>query len=83
LWETSGSDAAESHAQLEAVRGYLTKLSQEEKESLELDALMAAGPVRRDGYRRAESAGNSRLLAEYRNVIIESHVLRLLRGEVD
>ncbi|NLS92122.1 MAG: hypothetical protein GXX96_08070 [Planctomycetaceae bacterium] len=79
-FEPAESEAAESHTQLEAIRGHLAKLSLEERESLEADAMKAADPVRQAGYRRAESAGNSRLLAEYRNAIIESHVLRLLVG---
>lgn len=78
--ELAEGEAAESRTKLEAIRGHLAKLSLEERESLEADAMKAADPVRRAGYRRAVSAGNSRLLAEYRNAIIESHVLRLLGG---
>jgi hypothetical protein len=74
------SEAAKSGTQLEAIRGYLCKLSLDEREALEAEAVEEADGVRRDGYRRAESTRNSRLLAEYRNAIIESHVLRLLGG---
>ena len=78
--KSSGSQAAKSDTQIGAIREYLDKMSPEERNSLETDAMKAADCVRRAGYERAESAGSPRLLAEYRNVIIESHVRRLLQG---
>jgi hypothetical protein len=78
--EPATSEGAESQSKLAAIRNYLAKLPPQERESLEADAMKAADGVRRAGYRRAESAGNSGLLVEYRNAIIESYVLRLLRN---
>lgn len=79
--ETAESEAAESHKQLEAIREYLHKLSPGQRESLDARAMKGADRLQRAGYRRAQAAGNSRLLDDYRTVVVESYVRRLLFGK--
>jgi hypothetical protein len=76
--ENAEHDATQIPRQVEVLREYLAKLSPEEMEVLEAEAMKDATLIQRTGYQRAESAGNGRLLADYRKVIMESHVLRLL-----
>ncbi len=53
-------------------------ISPQEKESLEVMAFEQEDSFQLGGYERAKTAENSRLLSEYRKVIVESHVRRLL-----
>lgn len=76
--EPATSEAAESHSKLAAIRDFLAKQSPRERKSLEAMAFEQADPFQLGCYERATTAENSRLLNEYRNVIVESHVQRLL-----
>lgn len=76
--EPPTSEGAESQSKFAAICGYLAKLSPQERESLEVVAFEQADSFHLGGYERAKTAKNSRLLNEYRNVIVESHVRRLL-----
>ena len=76
--EAATSEGAESQSNLAAIRDYLAKLSPHKRESLDVVAFEQANSFQLGGYERAKTAENSRLLSEYRNVIVESHVRRLL-----
>jgi hypothetical protein len=78
LPEPATSEGAESQSKLAAIRDHLAKLSPEERDSLEVAAFEQADPFQLACYERAEVDENSRLRVEYRNVIVESHVRRLL-----
>ena len=69
---------AASQSKLAAIRDYLAKLSPQERESIEVVAFEQADSFQLGGYERARTAKNSRLLSEYRNVIVESYARRLL-----
>ena len=76
--EPATGEGADSQSKLTAIRDYLAKLSPQERESLEVVAFEQADSFQLGGYERAKTAENSRLLSEYRNVIVEAHVRRLL-----
>ena len=78
LLKPATSEGAESHSKIEAIRGYLAKLSAEERKSLEAVAFEQADSFQLGCYQRAKTAENFRLLSEYCNVIVETHVRRLL-----
>ena len=69
---------ARAEREQEAVRNYLGKLSAPECESLEVEALSQASPFHARCYRRIHLEGNSGLLREYRNMILEAHVRTIL-----
>ena len=77
----AGSEAGESDTRTIAVCEYLEKLSPEERNTLEAKAMELANKVQRDGYERASAEGALGRLEEYRTVIIESHIRRLLFGD--
>jgi hypothetical protein len=76
--EPATSEGAESQANLVAIREYLAKLSPQERASLEVVAFEQADSFQLGCYERAKTAENSRLSSEYRKVIVESYVRRLL-----
>jgi len=76
--EPTTSEGAESQSKFAAIRDYLAKLSPQETESLELVAFEQADSFQLACYERVKNAANARLLSEYRNVIVETHVGRLL-----
>jgi hypothetical protein len=78
LPEPATSEAAESQSKLAAIRDHLAKLSPEERDSLEVAAFEQADSFQLACYERSKVDENSRLRIEYRNVIVESHVRRLL-----
>ena len=77
-FEPAGSEEAESQSKLAAIRDHLAKLSPEERDLLEVAAFEQADSFQLACYERAKVDENSRLRVEYRNVIVESHVRRLL-----
>ena len=77
--ESATSEGAESQSKLTAIRDYLAKLSPQAVESLEVAALADANPFHAKCYRRTLSDGNDRISREYRNVMLESHILKRLR----
>jgi hypothetical protein len=68
----------ESQAEFDKVRGFLAKLSPQELEQLESEALSHADAFQASCYHRIRADENNSLLREYRNVIVEAHVRRLL-----
>ena len=65
-------------AERNAIRDYLAKLSPEDRELLETEALAQAEPLLAEGYRRSLEGESEQLLREYREMIIKAHVRKLL-----
>ena len=81
--ERESQKETESQAELEKIRGYLTGLSSQERESLEIEAFSHAEPFHTRCYQRTHADGNDGLLREYRDMIVEAHVRRLLSSSAE
>jgi hypothetical protein len=77
------SKEAESDTQNEVIREYLAKLSPEERESLEVEAIESAPPFLEKSYERIRRTGNGRLTEEYRKAIVESFASKALQRKTD
>ena len=62
----------------DAIQAHLVSLSAEEIASLEAEALSQSTPFHAEGYRRSRLAGHEALAREYRDMIVESHVRKVL-----
>jgi hypothetical protein len=61
-----------------AIASYLSGLSDDERMQLEAEALRQAGPMVADGYDRSKKAGNQKAFEDYRQLILEKHLVELL-----
>jgi len=61
---------------MEPFSAFWSALGEEARSGFEMSALAAADPMKRDGYRRAKTAGG-RFFAQYRRVILRDHFERL------
>lgn len=68
----------QAKADKDAIDAYLAKLSPKDLGRLEEEALSKAEPFLREGYKRCLDAGSDDLSREYREMIISTHVQRLL-----
>lgn len=70
--------AKQTKAETDRVHAFLDKLTSNEFKSLEIEALSEANPFHAKCYRRSHAQGNAQLVREYRDMIIEAHVRRVI-----
>ena len=75
-WEIGKETQARSTSH--AIRSYLDELSPEELKSLELEAMSQANPFQLQCYRRSHADGNAKMLQQYSEIIVETHVRKIL-----
>jgi len=74
----SNKRARTEKAEQQKITTYRSQLSADEAIELEREAFEQAASVSLVGYRRASASGNHRWLEEYREIIIKTHVRKLL-----
>jgi hypothetical protein len=73
------ASTATAHSNLPSeAESYWNAMTADEKQKIEADAMSSASGHLLDGYRRSEEAGHSTTVEEYRRLIVDRHLVKVL-----